>query len=52
VNKLFKTSVLAALISFGGSNAFVADDAPTVSDAHELISGMVGKNMFGNTERY
>lgn len=45
MKKLFKTSALAVLISFGCMNAFAEDSAPTVSDAHELIGDMIGSGL-------
>lgn len=42
MKNLFKASVLAALISFGSTNVFAASEAPTVSDAHELIGDLIG----------
>ena len=45
MKNLFKASVLAALISFGSTNAFAADSEPTVSDAHELIGYLIGDGL-------
>jgi hypothetical protein len=52
MNNLFKAAVLATLISFCDTNAFAVDTEPTVSDAQELIRGMVEKNMFNKTTGY
>ena len=47
---LFKAGVLAAIISIGGTNAFAADAAPTVSDAHELIGELIERGVVGTED--
>jgi hypothetical protein len=46
--KLFQTCVFAALITLLGTSSALADDGPTVSDAHQFIGDLVQKGVLSD----
>jgi hypothetical protein len=46
MRKLLEAGVVAVLLTlFGSANVYAADEGPTVSDAHEFISDMIGSGV-------
>lgn len=50
MKSLIKASVLAAIIAFGGTNAFAANAAPTIQDANEFIGDLMARGMLVGTK--